>query len=255
MKGWTAIVLAGSRPGRDEFAAQNGTDLKALIPVGGIPMVARPVNALLLSPQILAVSVLSQQPDRIAEALPRNSRLTVTASDSTIASTLDAILADPATRFPLLVTTADHALLSPPMIADFCSKAEGADLAIGLVEKRPLMARLPSTKRTWLGFRGGSYSGANLFAFGSPAAAKAVDMWRSVEQDRKKGWRMVASLGPALFTGAVLRLRTLDQTLTSIGKRLGLDIRKVELADPLAAVDVDKPADHELVTAILEGRA
>ncbi len=37
--------------------------------------------------------------------------------------------------------------------------------------------------------------------------------------------------------------------------RLGLDIRKVELANPLAAVDVDKPADHALVTAILEGRA
>jgi GTP:adenosylcobinamide-phosphate guanylyltransferase len=255
MKGWTAIVLAGSRPGRDEFAAQHGTDLKALIPVGGIPMVARPVNALLLSPQILAVSVLAQQPDRIAKALPANSRLKIAASAATIASTLDAILADPATQFPLLVTTADHALLSPSMIADFCGQAEGADLTIGLVEKRPLMARLPNTKRTWLGFRGGSYSGANLFAFGSPAAAKAVAVWRSVEQDRKKGWRMIASLGPALFMGAVLRLRTLDQTLASIGKRLELDIRKVELADPLAAVDVDKPADHALVSAILEGRA
>jgi hypothetical protein len=146
-------------------------------------------------------------------------------------------------------------LLSPSMIADFCSKAEGADLAIGLVEKRPLMARLPKTKRTWLGFRGGSYSGANLFAFGSPAAAKAVALWRSVEQDRKKGWRMIASLGPSLFMGGVLRFRTLDQTLASVGKRLGLEIRKVELADPLAAVDVDKPADHALVSAILEGRA
>ena len=255
MKGWTAIVLAGSRPGRDAFAAQHGTDLKALIPVGGIPMVARPVNALLLSPQILAVSVLTQQPDRIASALPANSRLKVAASGDTIASTLEAVLANPKTHFPLLVTTADHALLSPSMIADFCSKAEGADLAIGLVEKRPLMSRLPSTKRTWLGFRGGSYSGANLFAFGNPSAAKAVALWRSVEQDRKKGWRMIASLGPALFLGAILKLRTLDQTLTSIGKRLEIEIRKVELADPLAAVDVDKPADHVLVNAILEGRA
>jgi GTP:adenosylcobinamide-phosphate guanylyltransferase len=255
MKGWTAIVLAGSRPGRDAFAAQHDTDLKALIPVGGLPMVARPVNALLLSPQILAVTILAQQPDRIAKALPANSRMKVAASGSSIASTLDAVLSDPATRFPLLVTTADHALLSPSMIADFCGKAEGADLAIGLVEKRPLMARLPSTKRTWLGFRGGSYSGANLFAFGNPDAAKAVAVWRSVEQDRKKGWRMIASLGPALFIGAVLRLRTLDQTLASIGRRLELDIRKVELADPLAAVDVDKPADHQLVSAIIEGRA
>jgi len=76
-----------------------------------------------------------------------------------------------------------------------------------------------------------------------------------VEQDRKKGWRMIASLGPALLAGAVLRLRTLDQTLKSVGKRLELDIRKVELADPLAAVDVDKQADHALVSAILEGHA
>lgn len=252
---WTALVLAGSRPGTDPFAAAHGTDLKALIPVGGVPMVTRPVNALLMSPGIRSVCVVSQQPGRIVDALPINSRLIIKMSGPTIASTLDTILSDPKTQFPLLVTTADHALLNPAMVADFCANAEGADLAIGLVERRPLMARLPQTKRTWLKFRGGAYSGANLFALGSPEAAKAVALWRSVEQDRKKGWRIIAALGPALLLGAVLRLRTLDQTLTSVGRRLGLSIRKVELSNPLAAVDVDKPADHELVTAILEGRA
>jgi hypothetical protein len=66
---------------------------------------------------------------------------------------------------------------------------------------------------------------------------------------------MIAALGPAVLLGAVFRLRTLDQTLESVGRRLGLGIRKVELSNPLAAVDVDKEADHALVTAILEGRA
>jgi GTP:adenosylcobinamide-phosphate guanylyltransferase len=252
---WTAIVLAGSRPGTDLFAAAHGTDLKALIPVGGVPMVARPVNALLQAPDIGRIRVLTQQPARIASALPKDERLSVEVSGATIAATLDAMLSDPATEFPLLVTTADHALLDPAMIADFCARAAGADVVIGLVERRALMARLPQTKRTWLAFRGGAYSGANLFAFGSANAAKAVALWRSVEQDRKKGWRMIAALGPALLMGAVLRLRTLDQTLASVGKRLGLSIRKVELSNPLAAVDVDKPADHELATAIIEGRA
>lgn len=252
---WTAIVLAGSRPGTDPFAARYGTDLKALIPVGGMPMVARPVNALLQAPAIGRVQVLAQQPDRIAKALPSNSRLTVEPSGGTIAATLDAILADPGTSYPLLVTTADHALLDPAMIANFCGQAAGADVAIGLVERQALMARLPNSQRTWLHFRGGAYSGANLFAFGSANAAKAVALWRTVEQDRKKGWRMIAALGPAMLLGAVLRFRTLDQTLASVGDRLGLTIRKVELGNPLAAVDVDKPADHELVTAILEGRA
>lgn len=252
---WTAIVLAGSRPGSDPFAEAYGTDLKALIPVSGIPMIARPVAALLASGDVGQVRVLTQQPGRIASVLPDDPRLSTQPSGTTIASTMEAILADPAMEYPLLITTADHALLDPAMVADFCAKAEGADLAIGLVERRALMARLPNTQRTWLTFRGGAYSGANLFAFGSARAEKAVALWRSVEQDRKKGWRMIAALGPMALLGALLRLRTLDQTLAAIGKRLGIAIRKVELSNPLAAVDVDKPADHALVTAILGGRA
>jgi len=255
MSGWTALLLAGSRPGTDPFAEAHGTDLKALIPVGGIPMVARPAAALLAAPEIEQVRVLAQRPERIAEALPADPRLSVECSGATIAATLESIFADPSTQYPLLVTTADHALLDPAMIADFCTQAVGADVAIGLVERRSLMKRMPGTQRTWLNFRGGSYSGANMFAFGSAKAAQAVKLWRSVEQDRKKGWRMIAALGPAVLLGAALRLKTLDQTLESVGRRLGLTIRKVELANPLAAVDVDKPADHELVSAILEGRA
>ncbi len=252
---WTALVLAGSRPGRDEFAECHGTDLKALIPVCGVAMVVRPVRALLAADMISQVRVLAQQRERIAAVLPDHPKLSVAVSGETIAATLEAILADPQTSFPLLVTTADHALLDVEMISGFCSAAAGADVAIGLVEKRALDARLPQTRRTWIRFRGGAYSGANLFALGSRNAAKGVALWRSVEQDRKKGWRMIAALGPAVLIGAVLRLRTLDQTLASIGKRLGLTVRKVELANPLAAVDVDKPADHALVSDILEGRA
>ena len=126
-------------------------------------------------------------------------------------------------------------------------------MAIGLVERRALMARLPQTKRTWIGFRGGAYSGANLFALGSPKAASAVRLWREVEQDRKKGWKLLLALGlPGLL--GLARLRSLDQVMAAIGKRLGLSIRAVEMGNPLAAVDVDKPADLALVEAIIGGR-
>ncbi|MCY7338505.1 MAG: nucleotidyltransferase family protein, partial [Sphingomonas bacterium] len=200
---WTALLLAGSRPGRDAFADAHGTDLKALIPIGGVAMVAWPAAALLAASEIERVRVLAQQPARIAAALPDDVRLTVETSGATIAATLEAILADPATRLPVLVTTADHVLLDVAMINDFCGQAAGADLAIGLVERRRLMARLPGSERTWIRFRGGAYSGANLFALGSRDAARAVALWRSVEQDRKTGWRMVAALGPAMLLGMV----------------------------------------------------
>lgn len=255
MNGITAVVLAGSRPGVDAFAQSHGTDLKALIPVGGKPMVQRSVEALLACDEVGRVRVLSQQPSRIAAVLPSDPRISVEASGDTIGATLEAMCADPDVRWPILVTTADHALLEPKMVKDFLDKSTGADVAVGLVTHEALMKRLPQTKRTWLRFRSGAYSGANLFLLGSPKVRSALEVWRSHEQNRKRAWRMLLILGFSGFLGAVLRLRTLQQTLDRVGRKLGLSVRAVEMADPLAALDVDKPADHELVTAILQGRA
>lgn len=252
---WTAIVLAGSRPGADPFAAAHGTDLKALIPVAGKPMVRRPVEALLASGRIAAIRVFAQQPGRIAPALPVDGRLSVEASGATIAETLEALCLDSAVAWPLLVTTADHALLDGGMIDEFCDRAEGADIAIGVVEQRVMRERFADSQRTWIRFRGGAYSGANLFALRSPRVLPALELWRLVEQDRKRAWRLLWLMGPISFLAAALRLRTLDRTLDHVGSRFGLTVRAVPLSNPLAAIDVDKPADLRLVEAIVEDRA
>ena len=97
---YNAIVLAGSRPGPDPFAHQFGTDLKALIAVGGEPMVRRPVRALLGSGNINQVIVLSQAPDRMADVIPKNPRVILRESRGTIAETMLSICSDPSTRWP-----------------------------------------------------------------------------------------------------------------------------------------------------------
>jgi len=228
---------------------------KALIPVAGEPMVLRPLKALLASPQVGDIVVLTQDPDDLRPVIPADPRIALRASERTIAATIAKLIDGGTAHFPVLVTTADHALLDPQMIAEFTAKATGADLAIGVVESAPLLARFPQSRRTWLGFRGGRYSGANLFAFGSRRVLPAIGRWQSVEQDRKKGWRILAALGPTLLLGAVLKLRTIHESAAAIGRQLGIEIRIVEMSDPLAAIDVDKPADHALVEDILAGRA
>ena len=255
MSGWTALLLAGSRPGGDPLARAMGVSHKALLPVAGEPMLLRPLRALLASPEIGDVIVLTQEPDDLRSVIAEDERVTFRASQGTIAATIERLIADPTVRFPLLITTADHALLDPAMISEFMAKASGADLAVGVVEQAALLARFPEAKRTWIGFRRGRYSGANLFALGSIRALSAIELWRSVESERKKGWRVLAALGPALLLGAVLKLRTLDRTVAALGRRLAITIRAVELSDPLAAVDVDKLEDHALVESILAGRA
>lgn len=254
MNRWTALLLAGSRPGGDPFAAANGVTVKALIPIAGEAMIARPVRALLGNKRIASVCVLTQDEALLRAVLPIDPQLSIEPSGATIAVTIEAIVRDPATRWPLLVTTADHALLDSAMIDDFCGRAEGADLAIGLVDRGALMARLPDTKRTWIGFRGGAVSGANLFALGSPNAASAVQLWCEIEQDRKQGWKLLAMLGLPGMMG-LMRLWSLDKVVRKIGQRLGLSIRAIRLNDPLAAVDVDKRTDLELVERIIAGKA
>lgn len=251
-KCWTALLLAGERPGGDPMARAAGVPLKALLPVGGEPMIMRPLRALLASGVVGQVRVLTQEPERLAAMLPEGAR--ADPSGRTIAETLAAICAHPDTSWPLLVTTADHALLDEQMVREFTDSAQGVDVAVAMVERRPLLARFTHVQRTWLTFRGGAYSGANLFALTSPKAAVAIDRWRAVEQDRKKGWRVVAQFGLPILLGAVLRVRTIHQTADSLGRKLGLRLRVVELRNPVAAVDVDKPADLELVEAILAGR-
>lgn len=252
---WTAIVLAGSRPGRDAFAEQFGTDLKALIPVAGEPMVRRPVRALLESSEIGRIIVMAQEPHRLADALPSEARISVRRSKGTIAETILGLIDDASVEWPLLVTTADHALLDRAMIEDFTEASDGTDVAIGVVERANLMRRLPATKRTWLAFRGGAYTGANLFALRSRKVAPAVELWRSVEQDRKKAWRVMSILGPLMLASVALRLASLDEVLGQIGGRLKLSLKAVRLSNPLAGIDVDKAEDHTLVEDILADRA
>ena len=252
---YTAVVLAGSRPGLDPFAKQFGVDLKALIAIAGQPMVQRPLRALLASEFVGEVLVMSQAPDRIGAVLPEDRRVSIRESQGTIAATILTLCSDTSIDWPLLVTTADHALLDVAMIDQFCRASAGADIAIGVVERHALLQRLPNTRRTWLEFRGGAYTGANLFALRSPRIAAAIDVWRSVEQDRKKGWRLLSLFGPVTLLGAALRMLTIDDVLARAGRKLQLTVSAVRLANPLAGVDVDKAEDHALVEEILDGRA
>jgi GTP:adenosylcobinamide-phosphate guanylyltransferase len=254
VSGITAVLLAGSRPGSDPLAAAFGTDLKALVPVGGKPMVRWPVEALLASNRFSEIRVLAQEPERIGEALPANPKLRVEKSAASIAATLEQLCFDNSIQWPRSVTTADHVLLDAEMIDEFCDLGEVADIAIAVVERDNLMKRLPKSQRTWVHFRSGAYSGANMFLLSGKRVLPALELWRSVEQDRKKGWALLLAFGPLNLLGAVLRLRTIHQTLDSIGRRIGATVEAVDLSDPLAAVDVDKLSDHDLVEELLKER-
>jgi GTP:adenosylcobinamide-phosphate guanylyltransferase len=255
-----AMILAGSRPGGDAMADSRGIAVKALIPVAGKAMLAHVTGALLGHPAIGNVHLLAQDfepfwthPD--TQALAANDHVIAQESGATIAVSVDALLDRDDARYPMLITTADNVLLSGAMIDEFLSDAQSSDIAIAVVEKDVLLSRYPASRRTWLKLRGGQYSGANLFYFGSPQARQILRYWAEVEQDRKKGWKILTIFGPWLLFLAVTRLLTIDQLAARVGQKLGLRIRIVPMAQAEACIDVDKESDLVQAEGILAGRA
>src|SRR5688500_15318708 len=66
MAGYTALVLAGTRPGGDPLAQHAGVSHKALIEVGGQPMLARVLAALAAAPEVARIVVAIDRPELLA---------------------------------------------------------------------------------------------------------------------------------------------------------------------------------------------
>lgn len=248
-----AIVLAGSRPGPDPLLSGSGASTKALLPVAGKPMLVHVVTALRASPHVGPITILAQNSAELAAEpmLAGVDGLRFADSGQGISSSLAAALPD--NDAPVLVTTADNVLLTPSMIAEFVAGAADSDVAVAMVERQVLLARYPESQRTWLKFRGGWWSGANLFRLRGRRVLPLLDFWGRIERDRKKGLKIMAAFGPWLLLGAILRLLTIDQAVARAGRRFGLDARVVAMQQAEACIDVDKPADLSLVERLLRG--
>jgi GTP:adenosylcobinamide-phosphate guanylyltransferase len=254
---WTAILLAGQRPGENDFAAAYGLTAKALIPVAGEAMLSRVARTLLACPTVGRVVVLAQAPEALftgdAAWLRDEPRIGAAAGGEGISASIAAIAGSDAAPYPLLVTTADHPLLRPEMVEAVIAGSAGSDAAFALVERKVVEQVHPETKRTWIKFSDGHYTGANLFALATPASGRAVDFWSRVERDRKKALKLLTFFGPAIFLRGLTRTISLDGAVAKASAKLGLRVKAVKLPFPEAAIDVDKPADLELAERIFAG--
>lgn len=256
MRALTALVLAGSRGADEPMARALGVRHKALIPIAGEPMLLRVIRALAAAPEISRIVVCIEAP-AVVETLPGLAAAaggkpvtTLLAADSPSRS-VGAALAQ--LDVPLLVTTGDHALLRPEWLEYFLAQLPpGADVVAALARSEIVLGETPDTQRTFLRFRDGWYSGCNLFYFATPPAAAFAALWQQVEALRKQPLRMLQLLGPTFAMRYRLGLLRLPVALERLGKLAGgAQAAIVEIPFGRAAIDVDKPADLELVERLL----
>ncbi|HWH72664.1 MAG TPA: nucleotidyltransferase family protein [Methylibium sp.] len=256
MKPLTALVLAGTRAGGDPLARHAGVSHKALIEIGGLTMIERVVAALAAVPEVTRIVVAIERPE-LLNGLPGlqppacDKPLAIMAPADGPSATTAAALSREGT--PLLVTTADHALLQADWLQEFLAACPGdADVAVALGRRDVVEAAAPDTRRTWLRFADGEFSGCNLFLLARPVAAGVIALWRELESERKRPVCMMRRLGWTL----ALRYRLGWLTLAAASARLGAlgggaRLAIVEMRDGRAAIDVDKPEDLVLVRQLV----
>ena len=253
-KDWHAIILAAGRGPGDPMAKAYGVANKCVIEIGGVPMLARVAAALEKSGRV-ASCLVSIEREAIASEILGDKARTIVAADSAPASVLKAVTSG-AITYPVLITTGDHALLTPEMVRHFCSEADvsGADFCAGLARAETILAAYPQSVRTFFRLGPDRVSGCNLFALRDERALRLLERWQYLEPARKKPWRLIATFGPVALTRFLAGSLTLDKAFAIVSNRLGLAARPVIMPFAEAAIDVDKPADKDLAETIVAAR-
>lgn len=255
-----ALVLAGRR--RMAGFGGQAEPHKALLPLDGVPMLARVLATLSASPTVGTITV-SIDDAAVVESLPTArellaaGRLRCRTSGASPAASVAEALDDTAPGRAVLVTTADHPLLTPAAVERFAAEARAgdADVVAAMVSAAVFRARFPEVRRTFIRLRDDGFCGANLFLFRTPAGSTAARFWREAERHRKRPWRLAAVFGAATLAGFALRRFDLSTALERASKVIGVRAGVVLLDDPEIAIDVDSPADAELAERILAERA
>jgi CTP:molybdopterin cytidylyltransferase MocA len=243
---FATLVMAGSRSGGDPLARATNVSHKALASLEGVPMLGRVLQTLAVSRSVgrivvcgLEESVFRRASDRLA-AGERQSLVWIRGGETPARSAAMAI-GELGLRPPVLITTADHPLLRPETVDDFCARSllSGGDATFAVVPGAAVSAAFPGIARTRYRFRDGSYCGCNLYALLTTAGCGAPAVWMRVEQYRKRPWRVLRGLGFFVLARFLLGRLALTEIPPLTRSRVGLRIEPVVLMDAAAGFDVD----------------
>jgi len=246
----SVLILAGQREGVvDPLCQAAGVSHKAKLPLLGRPMMDYVLDALtgakLRRP--FFVSGLDVSGETGLAAAPTG----IGPAGSAYAAMTSGI------PFPCLITTCDHPLLSVEMLESFLTqaKASGADLCVGLAEKKIIQPAYPNVKRTYLNFADRPVSGCNMFYLANEKSLVVIEFWKQAQQHRKNPMKLAWQIGPRVLLTFLTGRLTLYGAFAYVSKKLGLNIKPVLIPIAEAAIDVDKPSDKALVEHILNERS
>jgi GTP:adenosylcobinamide-phosphate guanylyltransferase len=252
----TAIALAGGRLERDFRDAGYDVVNKAYLPVGGVLMLERVLEALRGASSVAHIRCVTQ-PDAFAAAFgSRGDALcdeVVAPGDGLIESMLAGFAGLPSERLVLVVAT-DIPLVRSSDVDAFAARARAVpcDVAYGFVRREPHEARYSGVRHTWVHLREGTFCGAGISAIRAGAVAGLASALRRVVAARKSPLRLAAIFSPGLLARYVFGRLSIADAERRADAIAGCRCRGIACDEPELAVNVDRFADLQAVERILD---
>jgi molybdopterin-guanine dinucleotide biosynthesis protein A len=248
-----AVVLAGSS--NDGLLKEcSPVEYEALIPVGSRTMVEYVIEALLGTRRIRRVLVVGPA-DRFT-TLPVGERVSIVDSAGGIMENIEAGLKQLPGEKRVLLATSDIPLLTPWSVDNFlnlCGDMSG-DLYYPIIEKNLVEKIFPNTGRTYVRLREGVFTGGNLFLINPVVYKRCLENGRKIIDLRKSPVGLCRILGVTFLVKYICRMLTLADAKNKVSQLLDINGVVVRSAFPEVGVDVDKPADLQLVLKVLSNQ-
>ena len=152
-----------------------------------------------------------------------------------------------------LFMTCDIPLITTEAIDDFLDRclASDDDVYYPVIRKEVIEAKYPETKRTYASLRDGTITGGN-FALMEPeiilANLKLLEDAYAARKSVVKVFRLLGVKFIVKYLAHTLSIKDIEQRVNKI---VNAKTKVIVTPYPEAGIDVDKPADIELVTKVL----
>ena len=254
-----AIVTAGGMLNPDDplFAIGGGIEKKALIPMLGKPLIGWVLDALRGSGMVenIAVVGLSSQElnynDPLLHFTPARGDLV-----SNIFAALDTLRSVNPQVKKLLIFSSDIPLVTPEIVRGFVNECgnQEQDFYYSAVEESVMEASFPDSKRTFVPFKDGRYSGGDALFVDVAAAHGNTKLARAATGSRKNYLAQARLLGFSFIIKFIFRMMTADEAVVHASKKANLRAKVVLTQYPELGMDVDKPHQYYMIEAELKKR-
>jgi len=245
-----AVILAGG----DGEVIDPDQRFKGLVDIAGKPLVEWVVAAFREAHSVNEIAVVIPTAENLGGWVDSVDKLVVSDRDF-MDNALAGIAAFRVDR-PVVIATGDIPLLTPEAVDEFVDAAieTGASFVYPLIRQESVEAAYPGANRTYFRLISGHYTGGNAMLVDPKLIPAARALGQRLFDERKNPVAMLRTAGLGFVVKFLLGRLAPEDLAGKIQELLGGTGAAVVLQDPAIAMDVDKPADVEIVEPLLARR-